>query len=117
MIKFHESCQVARRSMKRFNGEIPISICTIRGYGSDVANTLYETGEEVLILTQKFYNGDYGMSLRTRRQDIDLAKVAEAFGGGGHRQAAGAKLTPEDIKGEQDFIHSKVETVCLRLRE
>ena len=32
-------------------------------------------------------------SLRTRREDVDVSKIASLYGGGGHKQAAGFKVT------------------------
>ena len=114
MRKFEESCMLANHTIKHFgDNELPVSICTIKGYGSDVADEVYKTGEEVLVLTQKFYDGSYGFSLRTRRVDIDLSEVARHFGGGGHRQAAGGKLTPVDINAGQEFIAMKILAACL----
>jgi len=50
-----------------------------------------------LLLAEK--DGDVKGSLRTRQSGIDVAKIAEQFGGGGHTQAAGFTL-PGEIKEE-----------------
>jgi len=47
-------------------------------------------------------NGNVKASLRSR-SPIDVSRVAEQFGGGGHRQAAGAMLP-----GPLDDVRTKV---------
>ncbi len=50
-------------------------------------------------------------SLRTTKENIDVAKIAQAFGGGGHKKAAGFKIEKK-IMGEtigwKDFIISAI---------
>ena len=43
-----------------------------------------------LFIEQK--RGGIKLSIRTRRDDFDCAKVVSVFGGGGHHAAAGAML-------------------------
>ncbi len=51
---------------------------------------------------------DYKISLRSK-DDINVARVAEAFGGGGHKNAAGCKI-------KADFETAKKE-ILTRLSE
>lgn len=48
-------------------------------------------GSEIGALLQELSNGDVRVSLRSRRE-ADVSAVAERFGGGGHRAAAGCVL-------------------------
>ncbi|MBQ8803621.1 MAG: DHH family phosphoesterase [Tyzzerella sp.] len=60
--------------------------------GVEVAIFLYETG-----------TAEYKVSLRaTGTSNIDVSKVAQNFGGGGHKKAAGVTMKgkPEDILGQ-----------------
>lgn len=45
----------------------------------DIKNIIY-------VMTQK--TGDVNVSIRTRYDDLDVSKIAEQFGGGGHQKAA-----------------------------
>ena len=38
-----------------------------------------------------------GVSLRTQRDDVDLAEIASALGGGGHKKASGFGIL-EDVR-------------------
>jgi bifunctional oligoribonuclease and PAP phosphatase NrnA len=59
----------------------------------DLVNfTLSLAGVEVGLLFLEQPRGGVKVSLRSRAQ-VDVARVAEQFGGGGHRQAAGATLS------------------------
>ena len=95
MKAFENSCKTAQSTSTvviRVNPpHIPVSIAWITGQGSDVADTLYETGDEIIVMLRLFPE-NAGISFRTKRDDIDLSQVAKAFGGGGHPQAAGGKL-------------------------
>jgi bifunctional oligoribonuclease and PAP phosphatase NrnA len=49
-------------------------------------------GVEVALFLREHEPGQIRVSLRAKR-DVDVRAVAEAFGGGGHRKAAGARMT------------------------
>lgn len=49
------------------------------------------SGVEVAALFKELYSGDVKLSLRATG-DVDVQAIASAFGGGGHRKAAGATL-------------------------
>jgi oligoribonuclease NrnB/cAMP/cGMP phosphodiesterase (DHH superfamily) len=95
MKAFENSCKTAQNTstvvIRANPPHIPVSIAWITGQGSDVADTLYETGDEIIVMLQLFPE-NVGISFRTKRDDVDLSQVAKAFGGGGHPQAAGGKL-------------------------
>jgi phosphoesterase RecJ-like protein len=58
----------------------------------DIINmTLSVTGTEVAVILVEQRTGGFKISFRSRN-DLDCAAVAAQFGGGGHRQAAGAFL-------------------------
>ena len=49
-------------------------------------------GVEAAFIAVEQQNGEIKVSFRSR-PGIDVSKLAEQFGGGGHRQASGATLT------------------------
>ncbi len=58
----------------------------------DVVNmTLTETGTEVALILVEQVDGKFKVSFRSRSA-VDCSKLAEVFGGGGHKAAAGAML-------------------------
>ena len=58
----------------------------------DVINmTLAVGGTEVAVILVEQRNGGFKISLRSRCQ-VDCSRLAEQFGGGGHRKAAGLFL-------------------------
>ena len=84
-------CSAGNNTATHVSPNAPIVIAWITGQGSDVADTLYKTGDEIIAMLQLFPE-NIGISFRTQRDDVDLSQVAKAFGGGGHPQAAGGKL-------------------------
>jgi phosphoesterase RecJ-like protein len=52
----------------------------------------------------------YRVSLRSKG-DINVAKVAEKFGGGGHKNAAGCRVTGDWDANEQEIINAVTEAV------
>lgn len=57
----------------------------------DYLNMVPESKFSVLINEDR--KGNVKGSLRTRKDDVDLAKIAKVFGGGGHAKASGFTLT------------------------
>ena len=49
-------------------------------------------GSKFTVLINEDEKGNVKGSFRTRRDDVDLAKLAESFGGGGHKKAAGFSM-------------------------
>lgn len=66
---------------------------SIDDYVADVADMVFETYEGVEVLAMVFPTGT--ISLRTRKEGVDVAAIAKKYGGGGHTQAAGFNL-PKD---------------------
>ena len=64
-------------------------------YISELASTILKRRIDLEILV--ILNGKTA-SLRTRRNNIDLSKLAEEYGGGGHQKASGFTLTPKMLK-------------------
>lgn len=75
----------------------------------DLVNEPMETGSVVVaVLLTDMAEGPVRVSLRSKAPevcgcDIDVAAIAQPFGGGGHRRAAGAR-----INGTLDEVRSKV---------
>ena len=59
--------------------------------GLEIAFLLYQTGTPA----------EYKVSLRTNSK-VDVSRIAQSFGGGGHVKAAGCTMTgaPEEIVGK-----------------
>jgi bifunctional oligoribonuclease and PAP phosphatase NrnA len=58
----------------------------------DIINmTLTVCGTEMAVILVQQASGQFKLSLRSR-SDVDCSKLAEQFGGGGHKRAAGATL-------------------------
>ncbi len=55
-----------------------------------IANFLNNLGQARMVMVLKeFEQGKIKASLRTTHADVDVSKLAQAFGGGGHKKAAG----------------------------
>jgi phosphoesterase RecJ-like protein len=76
-----------------------------------VANFLnsLEGYRAVLVLKEKS-DGTVKGSLRTTRDDVDVAAIAKLFGGGGHRKAAGFTMPGRLVETEQGWRVEKVQT-------
>jgi phosphoesterase RecJ-like protein len=59
-------------------------------------------GAKFAVLLNEDRKGNVKASFRTRRDDVDVAKVAEEFGGGGHPKASGFSV-PGKIKKETRY--------------
>ncbi len=57
-------------------------------------------GVEVVALIKERFDGGVKVSLRARA-DVDVQRVAAAFGGGGHKKAAGASIRMPTAEAEQ----------------
>jgi phosphoesterase RecJ-like protein len=58
---------------------------------------------EAVALLKECSPGTYRTSLRSKG-DVNVARVAEKFGGGGHRNAAGCTLTGSWEEAEQEIV-------------
>jgi len=58
---------------------------------------------DIILLLKDQNNGTIRGSLRTVRDDIDVARIANVFGGGGHKKAAGFKIRGTLTETEQGW--------------
>ena len=64
-------------------------------------------GAEVIILMKEKKDGTVSVSVRTTTPSVDAAKIAETFGGGGHTQAAGFRMSNIGLRdAEYDVINA-----------
>lgn len=76
----------------------------------DVVHKLLSIADVEVAILLRETSGDYRVSLRSRDY-VDVADVAEEFGGGGHRRAAGCR-----ISRAPDAVQSLVASAGKRLR-
>ena len=101
------------------NNDVVITLVTLdmfRETGASVSDTESFVGfSRILksvnssVLFREIENNYYKVSLRSKGKQINVAKVAAMFGGGGHRNAAGCKI-------RSDFKTAK-ETLLKAIRE
>jgi len=74
---------------------------------SDIVSFLsYLSGVQVALLLRE-ENGKIKGSLRTNSDQIDVAKIAQKFGGGGHKKAAGFSMSGQLIKTARGWAVKK----------
>lgn len=64
----------------------------------------------VSIYMREVEEGSYRVSLRSKGS-VNVAQVAEKFGGGGHRNAAGLRIEGDWEKIERDLVEAAIEAV------
>ena len=82
--------------------------CTVKATDGIVDQLRVIEGAEVVFLLYETGNPDeYKVSLRTN-SEVDVSRIAQSFGGGGHVKAAGCTMTgkPEEI-AEKIHVHIK----------
>lgn len=98
-----EGTSILRKQRKDLNELLPQvkRPMTIAGHTVDVANLPYMFASEAgLILSEgKPFGGTYfdtpegrNFSLRSREDGLDVSEIAKAYGGGGHKHAAGFRV-------------------------
>jgi phosphoesterase RecJ-like protein len=105
------------RMMLDCDGKLAWTFVTLVDYretGAEQADTedlvnecLAVAGVEAAFILIEQHNGNFKASLRCRG-DINVARVAEQFGGGGHKQAAGA-MVPGPLADAQTRILTAVK--------
>ena len=65
---------------------------------------------EAVVYMREVQPGAYRVSLRSKG-DINVARVAEKFGGGGHKNAAGCRVTGDWDEREKELVAAVVEAV------
>ena len=102
MKKYESSLKASNETAKVSEiAGIPVKLCysSEAGYASDISEKLYETGDEVIIILHVMGDGIV-TCLRTRRDDVNLADMAQSlFDGGGHPKASGGRLNAKHIQG------------------
>lgn len=92
---------------------VPIKIAFVKRDTSDVAEELQEGGQLIVLLN--LFGQQVGVSLRTDREDVNVAEIArQCFHGGGHRAAASGSATKQHLQGGFDAIK---EEIVAALRE
>lgn len=65
---------------------------------------------EAVIYMREVQPGAYRVSLRSKG-DLNVARIAEKFGGGGHKNAAGCRLTGDWDEKENDIVSAVIEAI------
>ncbi len=102
------------------NNDVVITLVTLdmfRETGASVSDTENFVGfPRILksvnssVLFREIENNYYKVSLRSRGKEMNVAKIAAAFGGGGHRNAAGCKIRA-DFKTAKEALLKKLHTL------
>lgn len=58
-------------------------------FGSFSVDPVYDPKKHDIMMVFKYSKDKYSVSLYTTKRDVDVAKIAEKYGGGGHKKAAG----------------------------
>lgn len=98
-----------------FNGRLailslPADVFTQLGAGSDDLEEIVNHGLKVesvvasVFLREKKAGGEIKVSLRSKGE-LDINRVARAFGGGGHKNASGCSLPPGLDQAEQKILN------------
>lgn len=85
-----------KRILKISIGERQYTVATVNApwFGSEIGNELMQTcpGIDFAYTWYMHSSGGYNISLRSSDEHEDVALIAEKFGGGGHRNAAGCRV-------------------------
>lgn len=65
------------------------AICCVGAYGSIAFESVYDESAHDLMIGLSFDGKEWGFSLRTTKDDVDVSFIAKKFGGGGHKKASG----------------------------
>lgn len=91
-------------AMKRLSG-------AVEGDNANFVNLPLMAKEvEAVVYMREVEQDGYRVSLRSKG-DINVAKIAERFGGGGHKNAAGCYVKGEWDDKEREFVKALVEAV------
>ena len=112
--RYESSIKLANNTKWRFTDfKIPFVFAYVSSATSDVADHLFVSNEDVVCVLNT-YPPEVVVSLRTRRDDIDLGGLASKFGGGGHPKAAAFKIKPEVLAGGyqkmMSMLNDKIDT-------
>ncbi|MBT7912712.1 hypothetical protein HN588_02260 [Candidatus Bathyarchaeota archaeon] len=79
-------------------------------WASEIGGRLAKSADVALVWFYDHNQGKIICGLRSAHDDIDVAILAKAFGGGGHRRAAGMQLTVPSIEDIFDKPQEVVQT-------
>lgn len=95
-LKFYEYCLAKAFQSKKYNALITVitkeeleKFKILEGIGSQVANYMEEKGGKGSFVFMEFEENKVKASLRSNNIPLNVRKIAEKFGGGGHDNAAG----------------------------
>ncbi|MBT4917613.1 bifunctional oligoribonuclease/PAP phosphatase NrnA [Candidatus Peregrinibacteria bacterium] len=66
-------------------------------------------GAEIVFLMKEKEDGQVSISMRTTTPSVDASYIAEQFGGGGHTQAAGFRITDKNLRDAEYEVIKKVQ--------
>lgn len=94
IMKYQTMQNVARAKTSAFERifEGKRAICMIGAIGSNPFNSVYDPAKHDIMLAASFQNESWSISLYTSHEDIDVSKICQRFGGGGHPKAAGFRV-------------------------
>lgn len=106
-LEIHGQKQIAvisvTREMFRKTGTVPADSENFINYPRSLASV------RVAAFIKEAENGVVSVSLRSKGNDCDVAELATAFGGGGHRNAAGFKLAGSDLASVRKDLLARLE--------
>ena len=93
MVEHRKSLELAKNTFFVNNFvDFNVVVFYVGASASDVADAMYQTDKDVIAMVAVFPPNAV-VNLRTKRDDIDLSKIARhLFDGGGHAKAAGGRL-------------------------
>jgi phosphoesterase RecJ-like protein len=113
LARLHLRGRILAAARSHLGGRLLVTYATQDDFGTtgaqpgdteDVVNMLLSVaGSEVAVIFQEQADGKIKASLRSR-SDVDVRCVAEHFGGGGHRAAAGATIVAPLAKAEAEML-------------
>ena len=65
---------------------------------------------EAVVYMREVQPGAYRVSLRSKG-DLNVARIAEKFGGGGHKNASGCRVTGDWDERENELVSTLIEAV------
>ena len=68
------------------------AICMIGAIGANPFESVYDPSKHDIMLAASFQNESWSISLYTSHDEIDVSKICQRFGGGGHPKASGFKI-------------------------
>lgn len=82
---------------------IPGDMGFISEIASYINNILFENKLDYLVI---MYPTTMSLSFRTSRDDIDVSEIAAGYGGGGHKSAAGARVSYDEFMRYFSIYHN-----------